>query len=459
MPDCIVHFGMHKTGSSSIQQSLYRNLVDTQFRYIDLGSANASKPLSTAFMTDPARYHAHLKRGTSASKLLQLKHGILGQLQTELKQAGPRQAIISGEDIRFLSITELQDLYTMLRCDGRRRVQAVGYIRAPKGFAESAFQQRIKVGLNRMTNLSRLIPDYTEFQKFDQVFGRENISFWKFDPISFVAGDVVLDFCARLGIQFPQEKTLRVNEGLSLPALKLLYAYRKFGPGYGVGPNVISENKKLIQEISILKGIKLRFHSSFIRSILDSKREDIAWMEQRMGASLDEDLTKDDDIGISCEEDLLRLEPETTLWLANRLGPEYENRWHAKMTAQEVAVWMHQLRLNVSPNNIIVPKTLPSTATYEKKKAQILSPASIIEALADRKPQALGQIDQKRATRLITEAFQQIRRQVETSDLNMVKVAALGIFRSPPLDSPTKRGGDENLAEKRDSKNHFSADN
>ena len=37
MSGCVFHFGMHKTGSSSIQNSLYHGLGDPAFHYADLG--------------------------------------------------------------------------------------------------------------------------------------------------------------------------------------------------------------------------------------------------------------------------------------------------------------------------------------------------------------------------------------------------------------------------------------
>ena len=48
MSGCVFHFGMHKTGSSSIQNSLYHGLGDPAFHYADLGQPNASARIVTA---------------------------------------------------------------------------------------------------------------------------------------------------------------------------------------------------------------------------------------------------------------------------------------------------------------------------------------------------------------------------------------------------------------------------
>ena len=49
MPTCILHVGMPKTGTSSIQESLYFGLADPGFRLIGLGDANAVRFLEPLF--------------------------------------------------------------------------------------------------------------------------------------------------------------------------------------------------------------------------------------------------------------------------------------------------------------------------------------------------------------------------------------------------------------------------
>lgn len=47
---CILHVGPAKTGSSSIQQTLYKELNDPYFEYADLGEPNHNRQLFTVFI-------------------------------------------------------------------------------------------------------------------------------------------------------------------------------------------------------------------------------------------------------------------------------------------------------------------------------------------------------------------------------------------------------------------------
>lgn len=58
---CIVHIGPHKTGSSSIQQTLFRELRTAEFEYAQLGPANQGRFLQFIVSTTPEETrHARL---------------------------------------------------------------------------------------------------------------------------------------------------------------------------------------------------------------------------------------------------------------------------------------------------------------------------------------------------------------------------------------------------------------
>lgn len=346
MDTCIVHFGMHKTGSSSIQKSLHRGLKDNSFHYVNLGKANASHLIASAFKAVPISQGSR-KKGASRKHLLSDKNEIIQRLNSEFSKAQSRTAIISGEGISLLKEDEFKAFCDVITAAGKS-VLAVGFIRSPKSYMESAFQQRVKRNLNYL-DIDGLYPNYQRrFKKFCSVLGEKNVRFWRFDPASFPSRCVVLDFCKRVGINFQPNDVVRSNEGLSQAALSLLYAYRKYGPGCGVGEVADRENSLLIRHLSLLKGVKVHFHSSLVKPVIDDNLEDVAWMEERLGDMLTGDLYADDDNAIRSEEELLVFARETTQWLATQLGKEYESRWHEEMTPQEVANWVHTLRLDLA---------------------------------------------------------------------------------------------------------------
>ena len=138
----------------------------------------------------------------------------------------------------------------------------------------SSFQQRLKGGFERF-DPAEFYPRYRRLEVFDSVLGRERVSLWKFDPARFPEGDVVRDFCARLGIEIAPDDVVRVNESLSLPAMSILFAYRVHGPGYGEGPQAVRENWALARALQDVPGAKFRFHESAVAPVLEDNREDL----------------------------------------------------------------------------------------------------------------------------------------------------------------------------------------
>jgi hypothetical protein len=425
----LVHFGMHKTGTSSIQESLFQRLADPRFHYVNLGMANASTGISMCFRADMGGYGTFVKRGVHAGNLPRFREKAVGLLRAEMEACAKKIAIVSGENISQLEEAELRALHGFMA--GRDRpVTAVAYVRRPKEYMESAFQQRVRGGLDSLV-ASKLYPGYrNRLEKFDVVYGRDNVQLWLFDPKRFPGGCVVQDFCARLGIAFRPEDAIRVNDGLSLPALSLLFAYRKFGPGFGVGPSVLYENRLLVNRIRTLPGPKLRLHSSLVAPVIAGQREDIEWMEARLGGvSLAEDLAAHDEGAIRSEEDLLRFSPEALRWLAEELGGE---RWRPDMRAQEVADWMHRLRVRLAAADEKVQKTAAGA-----RRASITQPGKgdgdmTIEELIRKALQsapALQALPEQDARALVREVFRHVRQQVDATDEGKIAVGGLGLFR------------------------------
>jgi hypothetical protein len=201
-----------------------------------------------------------------------------------------------------------------------------------------------------------LYPNYQkQFSKFDEVFGRDNVLLWKFEPRTFVNACVVQDFCSRLDISFPPELIKRSNEGLSRGALALLYTYHKFHAGYKLKPGPNGERdtdgrqQLMSGHLATLAGDKVRFSwASGIKSALENRREDIEWIEQRLGETLDEGY-EDHGPVINSEKDLLCYSDSDLRWLAGQLGSDYLARVRPNISPEEVAEWMYALNLKLLP--------------------------------------------------------------------------------------------------------------
>lgn len=299
MPDhCIVHFGPPKTGSTSIQQTLFHELTDPAFAYPKMGGINHHVPFERAF--------AGVFSGDAER-----------QLESAIGGCRASQILFSSEGISWFQEEALERIGSFLR-KHFNRITLAGYVRPPAALLQSSFQERLKVKPVPLI-FDRLYQPYRrKFEKFDRVFGVSNVRLWRYDAADFPNGDVVQHFFEKLGIASPQQFR-RVNESLPKPVVQVLYAFHKYGRAASddYAPEV--RKARLMKVLHGLKGEVFRFSPGVVRPVLAAHRDDIAWMESRLGASLDEpDWLADGAVG--SEDDLLAINPEIIAALEARVA-------------------------------------------------------------------------------------------------------------------------------------------
>ncbi|MGZ8151558.1 MAG: hypothetical protein ACXW0Q_01220 [Methylovulum sp.] len=374
------------------------------------------------------------KTGTDFRVLEARKSDLIDTLSQELDSAG-ENLLISGEwlcsnAIELPKILELKDWLTR----HVEKVLIVGYIREPKSYMESSFQERLKGGYFNL-DFEKLYPKYRErVEKFDNTFGKENVKLWKFSPAKFKNGCVVQDFCTRLGIEFPAALIKRTNESLSLGAISFLYTYRKYGPGYGTGRMVIKENKLLINRLSQLAGSKMHFSWESVDPVLTAHRSDIQWIESRMDEPLVEK-TKRGANNIQSEHDLLKYRPEDLQWLAEQLGGDYLTRWHPRMSQQKVADWLHRLRIKLaSEDDRLKMIALRVSNTKELSLQELVD-------LTQKSSPKLDMLPDEKAVALIAETFRRIIDNLESMSEGSLEIDGLGKFSIQQVGTEKKRIG------------------
>ena len=340
MRRCIIHIGMHKTGSTSIQASL-QGFSDDRFLYANLGNVpNHSLAIHSLFAAHPARHRMHRKRDAAAMQAYLT--GMRTDLERAIAAAQNRTLLLSGEGISGLSPPDLVRLHDYFRARFDELV-IVGYARPPAAFMGSAFQERIKGGSTKL-DLEQIYRAYeTRFVKFDDIFGREHVHLWKFEPRAFPGNCVVRDLCKRLDISLPLERIVRRNESLSRQAVALLYIYRKLGQEYGSGNMEGGESQHLGNLLSKIGKDKFRFSPDVVRPILDKNRADIERMETRLGESLHEELGEHQPGDVRDESDLLKVDPELVSKLLALLGKRAPAGVTGE-TPEQVAELIHALR-------------------------------------------------------------------------------------------------------------------
>jgi hypothetical protein len=296
--ECILHIGMHKTGSSSIQATLYENFIHNEYEYLRLRK-DYSVFMYTIFQKDVI--HPYLIKKGIGETVDRLRIKYRKELEQKILGSDKSRIIISGEGIVSIDQHYLIYLRNFLS-KYFKKTTVIAYVRPPVSYIQSHFQQKIKNGFDSF-NLSLSYPNYRDkFGKFDKLFGKENVLLFKFDPNSLKDGDVVHDFLSRLDVDISSEKIIRVNDSLSLEAIALIYIYRKFGPNYGAGVEALRKNKYLISILREIGNTKFKLSQEVIKPILDANRKDIVWMQKRLGEDL---IEVAQNMGISSESELL----------------------------------------------------------------------------------------------------------------------------------------------------------
>ena len=222
----ILHIGMHKTGSTSIQNALAGYDDGTTF-YPDLGHRNHSIPLYTGYSSDYRDYHIWTRAGKTADEIDQLRKGARESVRRAVGREDRRRLIVSGEDVGKIDETGIEDLVADLKGEGRH-VTVVCYVRDPLSFAASTFQQALKGGLAEIP--APISPRYRpRLETFLRLLGRDNIIVLPYEGANPEAGSVVDTFFGMFSLKIPEQE-IRLNRSLSLPAAKLIYKLNLTSP-------------------------------------------------------------------------------------------------------------------------------------------------------------------------------------------------------------------------------------
>ena len=324
MPDCILHYGFPKTGSTAIQQALSEHLADPRFAYAHFQDplhdrGNHSRAMATAFSDRPEAYHTHVAEGVSTAMLVKERGRLLRRLDDEIVDRAGRTFILSNESLRFLRAGGLHRLRTFLE-DRQLTARPVGYLRSVRDHLESSFVERIKQRQGSFDGFleGRPIVPHFFITLLDKAFGRENVLLWKYDRRAFPDGCVVADFCLRMGINRPPIVNRDANRSLSLPAVRFLFAYDKVFTAPPPGRTTIEHYSTLVTALGELAGPRFRFHPLALAPAIHQQATHLDWLEERAGASLREGIDDDHEPSIRTEADLLDFSQDSLEWLARR---------------------------------------------------------------------------------------------------------------------------------------------
>ena len=309
----IIHVGMPKTGSSSIQHAFSR--VDhPDLHYIPWASDNHSALFVLLFHDEDkiSDYHGFKAHGQEhIDRLPALREHWLKVVSDDLDAAGDKTVLFSAEDIsagEFESATRrMREFFGKWTND----ISVIGYLRPPRSFAQSVFQEYLKGGTAKTIKPAMVWPSYrARFEKIDRIFGRENVRLKVFRAEGLFGGDIVSDFGHEIGFTAATSDQVTENTSLSLEACALLFVQRNLGEGYVAGfPNAPLKNAEFIRLLSMVGKRPLQFGPELWDPIRKAFQSDVDWAENRLGESLHD--TGGNGIGVSAESDFYSIADES----------------------------------------------------------------------------------------------------------------------------------------------------
>lgn len=223
----ILHIGLDKTGSSSIQSALDRNrrkLLETGWVAYPPGRWHAL--LGSALNDNPTSYFFNKELGLeNQDKIISERDDkYLNELNAWIETVPPCQSlVISYEGFVHLDKATFENLKYFLE-KYANEVFVIFYIRPPLSYSLSAISQRIKSGRPSTSGGAPPVQKNKEkIKDVENVFGKNKIKAIKFDRESLKGKDIVCDFLYNLGVSddvFQKlEKIDEENDSLSDKAI------------------------------------------------------------------------------------------------------------------------------------------------------------------------------------------------------------------------------------------------
>ena len=287
---------MHKTGTSTIQKT-YRALAGRQEVYAYAPGPGPDHPdhnslFILGFHDEEAleRYYLFRHQDMRLPQLRRLKQQLRARLDAALAECARPVFLFSQEAMRghFLGGVRRFADYCRSKTED---VQVLIYVRPPVSFSASMYQEIVKLDLAaRATPLAQPVEYRRRFQPVVDCFGAGRVKFKLYDRARLKDGDVALDLAAEIGLPLEPSQVLHRNESLGLETVALLYAFKSQLPPRRPAPYRLWQNDKFVAALAPFGKTRLRFTREVAQRLTASQSADIAWMEQRLGASLEEDL-------------------------------------------------------------------------------------------------------------------------------------------------------------------------
>lgn len=301
---CILHIGTPKTGTTSIQATLFHNrkkLLKDGINYFNLTMTHHA----VAQMFDSKdKSRSKLINHESITKPDQTKPILL----TEIKKNRSKYFVISSESLGMLKEAGVRELKKFL-APHFDAFKIISYVRNPYEYASSAAQQLIKAGAVHETlykntlkkgshpGAGSLSPQYKRrIVAYNNLFGKENVIVREFSRPTLKNQDVIDDFfeaAFNYSATLKNIKKLNQNDSLDQSLIKTIGALNKSIPTMKHGAKNPDRSQWLVlrlkqfSEKTNFKNKKYIAHGLNLDAFTSVIKNDLDWLHKEFGIKFD----------------------------------------------------------------------------------------------------------------------------------------------------------------------------
>jgi hypothetical protein len=229
----IVHIGMPKTGTTTLQRTFTRNaerLLQAGIFYpVGLHSSPINHRILAAYALDPSSYPRHMRTLATAQRSRIAMAEFEAAVNTGLAQHRPSHLLLSAESLFTPIRRHKQSVYRHALANSAETLQFVAYLRAPAEAYLSVCQQQLKAS----RQLKRIAPPRYRavIGSYRRTFATTPLALVPFARSGLHRGDIVADFCARFLAHTRLDAATLVrrpdsNTSLSAEAMAVIRHYR-----------------------------------------------------------------------------------------------------------------------------------------------------------------------------------------------------------------------------------------
>ena len=290
-----LHVGLHKTATSSIQHTMWKNkeiLRDLGIYYPFTWKHNHGVIIESMFSSNElllknTKNIYYVKVGlNSVDKIKSYTLSNQNKINTELSELECSTVVFSGEAMIEMPSESLSSLkHTLHEWFPEATIYVIIYVRERSAYASSFYQQEIKAGKNATIEMFENLY-FDSINKFSDVFSKETIKIIKFEETLSNGRGPVECFLETIGMNEKDIKKIdvkRANLGISDKSLEIIAFINErlsMTDGNQFRRGRVNRDTHHLHKI---RGDKYRLDPTVVNSIVELGKKDTAWLNEEYG--------------------------------------------------------------------------------------------------------------------------------------------------------------------------------